>query len=44
MPVDAVRIRDTRAWMEKCRKDIRRAELSLALETPDTEDSMFHLQ
>jgi len=30
--------------MEKCRKDIRRAELSLALETPDTEDSMFHLQ
>jgi HEPN domain-containing protein len=44
MQPDPVRIQDTRAWLEKCTKDLRRAELSLTLKPPDTEDALFHLQ
>jgi len=44
MQADPVRVEDTRAWLEKSSKDLRRAELSLAVEPPDTEDALFHLQ
>jgi hypothetical protein len=44
MQPDPVRAQDTRAWVRKCLKDLRRAESALASAEPDTEDALFHLQ
>lgn len=44
MPLDPVRIADTRAWFVKMTKDVRGAEIDLAAEPPLLEDVMFHCQ
>jgi HEPN domain-containing protein len=44
MQPDPVRAQDTKAWVRKCLKDLRRAESALASAEPDTEDALFHLQ
>jgi HEPN domain-containing protein len=44
MPLDPVRIADTRAWLVKMSKDVRGAEIDLAAEPPLLEDVMFHCQ
>jgi HEPN domain-containing protein len=44
MAADPVRAGNTRAWLEKAEKDLRRVELLLAVSAPDTEDAVFHAQ
>jgi HEPN domain-containing protein len=44
MRPDRVRVEETAAWVMKARKDLWRAETTLACEPPDTEDCVFHCQ
>ena len=44
MPLDPIRVADTRAWLVKMSKDVRGAEIDLAAEPPLLEDVMFHCQ
>ena len=44
MPVDAVLLRNTAAWLRKARQDMDRVERCLAAESPDVEDALFHCQ
>lgn len=44
MQPDPVRAEETAAWAKKSRKDLWRAELTLTLDPPDTEDCLFHCQ
>jgi HEPN domain-containing protein len=44
MQHDPVRVEETAAWLNKSRKDLRRAETALTLDPPDTEDCLFHCQ
>ena len=44
MPSDPVRSADARAWLAKAAQDLRRVEILLAAEPPDTEGALFHSQ
>lgn len=44
MPLDPVRTVDTRAWLAKAAQDLRRVEILLAAEPPDSEGALFHSQ
>lgn len=44
MPPDPVRSEDTKAWLRKCEKDLRRGQAALSLDPADTEDALFHTQ
>jgi len=44
MQHDPVRVEETVAWVKKSRKDVWRAEATLTLDPPDTEDCLFHCQ
>jgi HEPN domain-containing protein len=44
MQHDPARIAETAAWVQKSRKDLWRAEATLTLDPPDTEDCLFHCQ
>ena len=44
MPLDPIRVADTRGWLTKARRDIRGAEVDLAATPPLLDDVMFHCQ
>lgn len=44
MPLDPVRIEDTRAWMEKARQDMGAGHADLAADPSYPGDAMFHAQ
>ena len=44
MQHDPDRVAETVAWVKKSRKDLWRAEATLTLDPPDTEDCLFHCQ
>ena len=44
MPPDPVRTVDTRAWLAKAVRDLRRVEILLAAEPADPEGALFHSQ
>lgn len=44
MPLDAVRMADTRGWLAKAANDLRGAEIDLAAKPPLVEDALFHCQ
>jgi HEPN domain-containing protein len=44
MPPDPVRTADTKAWLVKAARDLRRVEILLAAEPPDSEGAVFHSQ
>jgi HEPN domain-containing protein len=44
MPLDPVRVADTRAWLTKAQRDLRGAEIDLAATPPLLDDVMFHCQ
>ncbi len=44
MPLDPVRLADTRAWLLKAANDLRGAEVDLAADPPLPGDALFHCQ
>ncbi len=44
MPLDPVRIADTKGWLIKAANDLRGAEIDLAANPPLVEDALFHCQ
>jgi len=44
MPLDPVRVEDTREWIAKSRKDLQRAKRLLSESDYDLEDGLFHCQ
>jgi hypothetical protein len=44
MPPDLTRIADTKAWLTKVARDLRRGEILLGVEPPDAEGALFHCQ
>ncbi len=44
MPLDAVRIADTKGWLTKAAIDLRGAQIDLAASPPLPEDALFHCQ
>jgi HEPN domain-containing protein len=44
MPLDPVRVEDTRAWLEKARQDLGAGRADLAVSPPYPGDAMFHAQ
>lgn len=44
MPLDPVRVKETREWIQKSRDDLQRCERLLSDRSPDIEDALFHSQ
>ena len=44
MPPDPTRILDTKAWLTKVVRDLRRVEILLAAKPPDVEGALYHCQ
>ena len=44
MPHEDVRTADTVSWLQKAAKDLRAAEVDLAVSPPLIEDALFHCQ
>ena len=44
MPADPVLVENTRAWLAKAGKDLRRVEIIRSNPESDTEDAVFHCQ
>ena len=44
MPLDPVRVADTKAWLSRAATDLRAAALDLAADPPVLDDLVFHCQ
>lgn len=44
MQPDAIRLADTRAWLTKAARDLRRVEILLSADPPDAEGAVYHCQ
>jgi HEPN domain-containing protein len=44
MPLDPVRIEDTKAWFSRAHEDLRAAAIGLEADPPLLEDALFHCQ
>ena len=44
MAADPVLVENTKAWLAKAAKDLRRVEQLISAEEPDYEDAVFHCQ
>lgn len=44
MPLDPIRVEDTRAWLSKAAKDLRSVDHGLTASPPLSEDVLFHCQ